>query len=212
MRLRRVTDFKSPLNEAAMAILHDAISSETQLSESRFSNLLAGGKYQLFAFGPDQDVQGFALLYFSTQFRFAWLDYFAVRADLRGRGLGSELFRETVQLARTRESIPDWLLFEVDDDYEGDTQRQKDCIRRIRFYQRLGARVLENVPYKFPSASAPPVRMRLMAYQLNSAARLVPDDVKDAVREIFINIHGRSTDDQLLRWFEESLPKSIEMK
>ena len=72
--------------------------------------------------------------------------------------------------------------------------------------------MLENVPYKFPSAFTSPIRMRLMAYQLHSNARLAPDDLKHAVGEIFTNIHCRECDDQLLRWFEEGLPEAVEMK
>ena len=212
MQLLRVTDRKSRLFADAIAILHDAIASEAQLPEQRFHHLLAAGRYQLFASKHDEDVQGFALVYFSRQFRFAWLDYFGIRSDLRGRGLGSELFREIVQLAGKQSPRLDWLLFEVDDDYEGDAQREADCIRRVRFYRRLGARVLENVPYKFPSASIAPIRMRLMAYQLRSNASLLLDDLKHAVGEIFTNIHGRGGDDPLLRWFVAGLPEAVHMK
>ena len=212
MQLLRVTDRKSRLYDEAIAIMQDAIAREAQIPERQFSDLLAAGQYQLLAYRSDEDVHGFALVYFSRQLRFAWLDYFGIRPDLRGRGMGSELFREIVQLASNQSPRLDWLLFEVDDDYEGDPEREADCVRRVRFYRRLGARVLENVPYKFPSASLAPIRMRLMAYKLHANARLAPDDLKHAVGEIFSAIHGRGGDDQLLRWFEERLPEAVEMK
>jgi GNAT superfamily N-acetyltransferase len=212
MQLLRVTDRKSRLYDEAIAILQGAIAREAQIPEQQFPDLLAAGQYQLFAYRNDEDVHGFALVYFSGQFRFAWLDYFGIRSDLRGRGLGSALFREIVQSASKQGPRLDWLLFEVDDDYEGDAQREADCIRRVRFYRRLGARVLENVSYKFPSAFVEPIRMRLMAYQLHANARLAPDDLKHAVGEIFTNIHGRGVDDKLLRWFEAGLPEALDLK
>ena len=210
MQLLRVTDRESRFFADAIAILHEAIASEALIPERRFYDLLAAGNYRLFAYVQGEHVQGFALVYFSGQLRFAWLDYFAIRSDLRGRGFGSELFREIVQFAENQKSQPEWLLFEVDDDYEGDSEREADCIRRVRFYRRLGARVLENVPYRFPSAFTSPIRMRLMACQLHPNAKLEANDLRNAVREIFLNIHGRGPDDKLLRWFEESLPRTVE--
>ena len=212
MQLIRVTDRKSQVYAEAIAIMREAIAPEAQLPEQRFENLLAAGQYRLFAYAEGDDVRGMALVYFSGELRLAWLDYFAIRSDLRGRGLGGDLFREIVQTASEQSPKPEWLLFEVDDDYEGDPGRQTECERRVQFYRRLGARVLENVPYKFPSAFGEPIRMRLMAYPLRSEAKLAPDDLKEAVQEIFLNIHGRQTDDALLHWFEQNLPQVIEMK
>jgi len=210
MHLRRVTEYKSHCYADAIAILHEAIAPEAQLPEQRFRDLLANGSYRLFAFAEGDEVLGMALVYFSERLRFAWLDYFAIRSDLRGRGLGSEVFREIVQMAIEQSPQPHWLLFEVDDEYEGDPQREADCKRRVQFYRRLGARALENVPYKFPSAFAEPIRMRLMAYQLRSDASLSPDDLSQLVKEAFVNIHGRGDEDELLRWFRQNLPESLE--
>jgi len=212
MQLLRVTDPGSRRYDESIAILHEAIAREAQLPERRFQDLVAGGNYQQFAYAEADDVRGIALVYFSAELRFAWLDYFAIRSDLRGRGLGRDLFREIVQATSNQDSKPDWLLFEVDDDYEGDPQREAECKRRVQFYRRLGARVLENVPYKFPSAFAEPIRMRLMAYPLRSRVALAANDLKRIVAEVFLNIHGRGNDDDLLRWFQENLPNTIEMK
>ena len=212
MHLQRVTDANSRVYRDAIVILHEAIAPEAQLPEQRFHDLLAGGRYRLFAYAEGDDVRGVALVYFSDDLRFAWLDYFAIRSDLRGRGLGSDLFRAIVQMAGEQSAQPHWLLFEVDDDYEGDLQREFYCKRRVEFYRRLGARLLENVRYKFPSAFAEPIRMQLMAYQLRPDSTLSPHDLSQIVKEVFLDIHGRGNNDDLLRWFQEDLPITIEMK
>ncbi|HET8825291.1 MAG TPA: GNAT family N-acetyltransferase [Terriglobales bacterium] len=212
MPLQNVTDARARVYADAVAILREAIAPDAQLPEQRFQDLLAGCSYRLFAYSEGEDVRGVALGYFSLELRFAWLDYFAIRADLRGRGLGSKLFREIAEIAGKQDPKPDWLLFEVDDDYQGAPEREAECKRRVQFYRRLGAQVLENVPYKFPSAFAEPIRMRLMAYQLHPNAQLAADNLRQAVQEIFQSIHGRGRDDALLRWFEQSLPQVIELK
>jgi GNAT superfamily N-acetyltransferase len=212
MQLLRVTDRNSRKYSDAIAILREAIASEAQLPEQRFHDLLAAGRYQLFAYSEGDDVQGVALVYLSEERGFAWLDYFAIRSDMRGQGLGSDLFRDIVQAAGEQSSARDWLLFEVDDDYEGNPEREIDCARRVRFYRRLGARLLENVAYKFPSALGEPIRMRLMGYRLHETASLTSGDLKRVVADVFSHIHGRESDDELLRWFQQNLPDHVELK
>jgi GNAT superfamily N-acetyltransferase len=210
MQLLRVTERSSRLFADSMAIIRRSISGNTQLPQERLEQLLTSGRYRLFAYVDGQEASGAALLYFAEHPGFVWLDYFAIRSDLRGQGLGGDLFRQIIAATARQNASPDWLLLEVDDDRDGDAQHQATCGRRIAFYRRLGARLLENVPYRFPSAFGEPVPMRLMAYPVRSGARLTEDELKGMVGEVFLNIHGRSQDDELLRWFGESMPKEIE--
>jgi GNAT superfamily N-acetyltransferase len=210
MQLARVDDIGSREFEMCTAILREAISPETQLPRERLLNLLAGGKYQCFSYQSAEDVLGMALVYFPERMPFAWLDYFVIRSDLRGQGLGSTLFHEIATLPSEHTPSLEWLLFEVDDGRDGDAERCALSERRITFYQRLGARLLQNVSYKFPSAVGESVPMRLMAYPLQQDATLSPDMLGRAVADVFIHIHGRATDDPLLQWFSKALPKEIQ--
>lgn len=209
---RRITDFSSPLFSEGLAILRDSISGNVQLPEQRLKPLLATGNYQCFALCDGDAAQGLALVYFSPNKQFAWLDYMTVRSDLRCRGLGTVLVREVLKEARARPDLSS-LLLEVDDDREGNDEQRALKRRRIEFYRRLGCRLLKNVPYRFPSAVGAPIPMRLMACGLNGLiGDLSPADLKTAVAEIFANIHGRSRDDELMTWFERNLPEQIEFE
>lgn len=205
----RVTDFASDEFSQCMAILGESIAPSAQLPRKRLLELLAADDYQLFSFSADEEVAAISLVYFSRALPLAWLDYMAVRSDLRGRGLGSGLFRGILDIAANRNA--DWLLLEVDDDRHGTSNEVRTNKRRIAFYGRLGAQLLTNVQYWFPSPAGPPLPMRLMARALRAQSRLSPDYLCQAVEEIFSNVHGRSRDDELLRRFRSSLPDEIEL-
>lgn len=80
----------------------------------------------------------------------AYLTYMAVVDPfLRGQGLGTRTFHEIVR--RTTEERPRvaGLVLEIDDPakYQEDKNEQTIALRRVRFYKRLGVRLLRGVDY-----------------------------------------------------------------
>lgn len=207
MELVRISDTASQQFAASIAILRDSIAGEVQLPEQRLLELLDAGDYRLFALNVGGEILGAALLYFAPKLHFAWLDYMAVAPHQRGQGLGSSLFRAIVDVAWQHHA--EWLLLEVDDDHARDQAIQR---KRIEFYRRLGARLLLNVPYRFPSAFGEPVPMQLMACPLVPGAELPAEYLDSVVTKIFLKIHGRGGSDPLLLQFRRDLPQCIEMK
>lgn len=207
--LERVPNSSSPLFAPCLAILADSIPADEQLPKQRLTKLLARDDYRLYALRRDSDVTGLAILYLSSIQAFALLDYMAVRADLRGQGIGSTLFREIVNVARRERRNADWLILEVDDDREGTEEVCQANRRRIEFYRRLGASLLANVPYRYPSANGVAVPMRLMVYPLRPEARLSPQDIRLAIADIFAEIHGRGRNDRLLAWILTHAPSVL---
>jgi GNAT superfamily N-acetyltransferase len=83
--------------------------------------------------------------------RWSYLEYFAVQVDHRGRGVGGRLWRVMGRDLVAREQ-PGRLVLEVDDPAgaaEGSSEHRKRE-RRIRFYQRQGARFLPASGYAVP--------------------------------------------------------------
>lgn len=88
------------------------------------------------------------------------LSYLAVRADARGRGVGSALIRALVPSWQTRPGVR-LILGEVEDPRFHSVSRFGDPVARLRLYGRLGAGLLA-VPYVQPRVRAGEPRVRDM--------------------------------------------------
>ena len=98
--------------------------------------------------------------------RLALLCYLAVAPSLRNRGLGSVMYGE--MLSRARQARSQLLLFEVERPDHADTNDGRATAeRRIEFYRRKGARLLEGIQYEqVVGWHQPPLPMYLMAHPL----------------------------------------------
>ncbi len=117
-----------------------------------------------------------------SDLRLTLLSYMAVMPTSRGRGLGSRFYAEVLARARSDGSV--LLLLEVErpDQAESDVNRRW-AERRIEFYRRLGARMLEGIHYEqVVGWHQPPLPMHLMAHAL---APLDDRQVFEKVHQIF---------------------------
>ena len=205
-RTQPVTDFDSPLFELCLGVLEQSIAANEQLSRSRLRKLLSGDDYRLYALRGRNEVAGAASLYFSSSTPFVVLDYLAIHPERRNQGLGSVFFRELTDAVRRENPEANWLILEVDDEGEKLDGKYVENRRRIEFYRRLGAQLLANVPYRFPSPSGVAVPMRLMVYRLQAGATLSASDLRAAIEDSFRQVHGRRDEDELLVWFRAHMP------
>jgi GNAT superfamily N-acetyltransferase len=210
--LERVSSTASPLFSSCLRVLANSIPISEQLPEDRLIRLLAHDNYRLYALRDDLDVVAFATLYLSGTRPIALLDYMGVRRDLQGQGIGSAFFRMLVDIAHREEPTANWLMIEVDDDREGIDRERETNRRRIAFYRRLGAQLLENMPYRFPSTAGNPVPMRLMVFRLRPEATLSPAVLRLAIEDIFLRIHGRDAGDPLLGWIVAQEPAALRLE
>ena len=192
-----------------MDILCQAIPAPEQLGRARLQQLIDRDDYHLYAFQHDSIVAGMAILYLPERQDFAWLDYMAVSPDLMGLGRGSDLFRGLVKIVTQERPTAGYLVLEVDDDRCGLEAVRSMNRRRIEFYRRLGARLLANVDYLFPSPNGPAVSMRLMVCCLRDDVRVSQETMGSAIEDVFITIHGRAKSDTLLRSIVDHLPSEL---
>ncbi|MGE5305128.1 MAG: GNAT family N-acetyltransferase [Alphaproteobacteria bacterium] len=207
--LERVPALSSPLFRPCAEVLRNSIPSNEQLSDQRLTHLLGRDDYRMYALLLNGTVVATAILYLPRAEDFVLLDYMAVRAELRNRGLGSALFREVTKTASQERPAASFLFFEVDDDRGGRDAARSINRRRIEFYRRLGAKLLVNAEYVFPSSSGAGVPMRLMVFRLRPEIELSQELVGTAVENIFREVHGRDKDDALLRSIVDHLPSRL---
>jgi ribosomal protein S18 acetylase RimI-like enzyme len=113
-----------------------------------------------------------------------YLPYLAVAEDRRGSGIGSAFYTwifRSLTARRGTEALG--LLFEVEIPELGhDLETRINAERRIRFYQRLGAKLLRGIRYEQVIAGHPPVPMHLMVHTFGA---LSPQDAFVLASELF---------------------------
>lgn len=206
--VQRVTKPVSPLFKPSIEIIRESIAISEQLREEHLLRLLEGDDYRLYCLVSEGQVAAAAFVYLPRDEHFGHLDYMAVRSDLRNQGLGATLFQALVDIVSQERPGADYLLLEVDDDRRGDSADQLIARRRIGFYRRLGAKLLTNVHYLFPSHNGPPVPMRLMAYEFHQGKPISKSAIGAAMGAIFTVVHGRSANDPLLLSIIGALPST----
>jgi GNAT superfamily N-acetyltransferase len=148
-------------------------------------------------------VKGFSILFLPPAERFALLEYMAVTPELRNRGLGSALFKQTVVRAMTPQHGGLPILLEVDSDREASADRELRT-RRQQFYRRLGCVRVSGLHYILPlPGHGPAPEMDLMLYSAEPLRQLPKGDLERWLRTIYRDVYHCSFDDprivQMLR-------------
>ena len=139
-----------------------------------FAYLLAsiaqGGRW-LFAATRDDDLLGMAIVVPHVASDFHLLEYLAVARDTRSAGIGSMLLQHIVARMRAQGDGAG-MFIEVESDDEGDPVEKSLRARRIGFYKRHGARMVECAPdYRAPLADSDgTMRMKLLWLAINENA------------------------------------------
>jgi GNAT superfamily N-acetyltransferase len=99
----------------------------------------------------------------------AALWYLSITPDARGTGIGTQVYGEIIRRVREESPLLNAILFEVEDPVNAHSlQDQEDARRRIAFYLRNGALLLDGIRYTQSVGWQPPVDMRLMVHPLKA--------------------------------------------
>jgi GNAT superfamily N-acetyltransferase len=174
-----------PEFDQAMAIYREAIPASERKPEAALRALAAEPRCAVALAVEGEAVIGFAILTRLEGVPIALLEYMAVRADRRGRGVGAALFgflKEGLGPGAT-------LVIEVEAE-TGDPAADPLRSARKAFYRRLGAHKIEGLDYILPLGDDPPPLHLLSTGPAPAAAGLRP-----WLRALYVEIYGQSPED-----------------
>lgn len=163
--------------------------------------LLNDKDYHLFVMVKDGSVIGISLLYVFKKLRSGLLDYMAIIPEFRGQGIGTELFRRT--LNRFKRMCPNsiGLFLEVQKEDVDDLIERRIRKNRIRFYRGLGAKKVGDVDYLLPPQhGTKPEEMQLMILPTVEVKSLSKEYLLNLIKTTYVKVYGYSKDDLLKKF------------
>jgi GNAT superfamily N-acetyltransferase len=189
------------------AIYAASITPREQKPEDWLRTMVGAPEYGVWITKAAGRVLGFSILFLPPAARFALLEYMAVAPERRGKGLGGELFRRTVEHAVVPQGGKLPVLLEIDSDREASSDRAIRASRE-RFYRRLGCLKIAGLHYLMPLQGVGPApEMDLMVYGAES--RLPRNDLKRWLETIYRDVYHCSPDDPRIIQMLQPLPDPV---
>jgi GNAT superfamily N-acetyltransferase len=213
MSIVKLTDFNSAEFDCSLEIYKSSFPPNETRPTQKIVDLLKRDKnYQLFICLKDNSVAGISLMYVFRSLGFGLLDYMAVKPDYQGQGLGREIFVGTFE--RFASDIPNGtgLVMEIQREDIPNLEEREMNVRknRIRFYMKMGVKILEDVNYFLPPIQhgIKPEAMYLMIKPLTERQYLLKESIFEYIRAIYSTIYQYHAND-LLNNISQQLPSKI---
>ncbi|MCH4890663.1 GNAT family N-acetyltransferase [Acidaminobacter sp. JC074] len=145
---------------------------EMLMLKNKYKLLLA--KHKIF-----EEIVGYALVFDGSDSNALWLDYMAIEDKYQDAGYGTLLFNKIID-KEGQNKLGMFMEVEID---EGKAEQK----RRIKFYERLGAKKL-NLTYNLPTPEGQ-LPMNLFYKPINNNQLLPGDVTKKIISESFNYIH-----------------------
>jgi GNAT superfamily N-acetyltransferase len=194
------------------AIYATSIAAREQKREGWIAAMIGATEYRVWVAKTGGLVRGFSILFVPAAGGFALLEYMAVAADHRNRGLGAELFRRAVEDAVTPGGRKLPVLLEIDSDREASSD-QVIRARRKRFYQRLGCLWIAGLHYLMPLAGeGTPAEMDLLVYSAEPLGRLGRNELRRWLETVYRDVYHCPPDDPRLAQMVADLPDPVQLE
>jgi GNAT superfamily N-acetyltransferase len=149
-------------------------------------------------------VEAFALVIHFPVISSSFLDFFATKPGVRGSGIGSTLYESVQEHCQQTGSRSLYIEVEPDDpSLTTDADKLAESIKRIKFYEQYGARVIISREYAAPVGN-PPTNAYLMYDSLGNNEPLTCNQLKSAIGMILTRRFAKAIDPEYFKNIIES--------
>jgi GNAT superfamily N-acetyltransferase len=207
MEFKEINRVDSREFSEAMEIYAEAFPANERHPAPLIAERVRDGLSKLYVASSDDEITFIALLWPLKTTDFLLLDYMATKATHRGKGIASAFLTE---LGKKLSNSGQYLVMEVEDPKVGDRQNEKE--KRVTFYKRHGAKVLEGVRYLLPPLDGTsPTEMILMMFPEHSGKEIGGPLIKSVIFQIYRELYNRQEDDALLGTFVHDIGDSVKL-
>ena len=177
MEIQELTDWPDELREQARTLYESSF----PIEELRDFDGLFDREAALLVARDGDALLGFSVFRYLAEASLGYLWYICVDQSTRGQGIGRQLYQRTLDSLGKNGNCLKGLIFEVERLDSESHPVYGDPIRRVKFYERLGARLILGYDYwQPPIPPHGPVALQLMFHPIgcmpsDDLARIVQD-------------------------------------
>ncbi len=205
LSFHEIFDIKDIHFANAMNIYDEAFPSNEKQPLSLIKKRITESRSRLFVGLLNADVTCMALLWDFKDLEFVLLDYLAVAKEHRNNQFGTRLFNH---LTKTINANKKYMVIEVENHLFGDNKDLRK--KRINFYIKNGAYVLNEVPYMLPSLDGTlPTEMILMISPKYQNDIIEFDKMETLIKRLYLDLYEKTDDNSLLISILKNTPNKI---
>lgn len=202
MIIKEIDDYSTSEFEQSINIYKNSFPFNETRQVEDVENMLKNDKdYHLIASINNNLVNGISLMYVFRSLNFGLLDYIAIAPSFRNQGVGKKIFNFTFE--KLFSLNPDGIGLIMEIQKENSINKLESTIRknRIRFYSKLGVKLLEKVNYFLPPIhpESKEEEMYLMIKTIGKTEYLSKEQIIEYIINIYHTIYQYYNNDLIDR-------------
>lgn len=149
------------------------------------------------------ELVAFALLFELQYTEYYLLDYLAIKKDHRRKGLGGEMLNKVKDFSFEKNRK---VLMEVD--HPGNLGKENQNLNRIRFYQKYGAKIIDNLIYELPDLEKknnPTFQFLMIIQKDRTIDKISGKEIKVILEQLYYQLYEGIFDEDKLKKMKTGL-------